>query len=80
MKYCDCEVEIQQLLVWVAGQIGRSYSDRCVEILTELLALKQEHITSGDPTHTHTEVPTSHQSSILLSVLCLMMSSSRIDA
>lgn len=32
-----------------AGRIGRSYSDRCLEILTGLLALKQEHITSGKP-------------------------------
>lgn len=30
-----------------AGRIGRSYSDRCLDILTGLLALKQEHITSG---------------------------------
>lgn len=36
-----------------SGRVGRSYSDRCLEILTGLLALKQEHITSGK-TSTHT--------------------------
>lgn len=30
-----------------AGRIGRSYSDRCLQILTGLLGLKQDHITSG---------------------------------
>lgn len=38
-----------------AGHIGRSYSDRCLEILTGLLALKQEHITSGKPHHHPTQ-------------------------
>lgn len=36
-----------------AGRIGRSHSDRCLEILTELLALKQEHITSGKTLSPH---------------------------
>lgn len=35
------------LLMLRAGRVGRSYSDRCLDILTGLLALKQEHITSG---------------------------------
>lgn len=29
------------------GNIARTYSEQCVRILTELLELKQEHITSG---------------------------------
>lgn len=36
-----------------AGRIGRSHSDRCLEILTGLLALKQEHITSGKTLSPH---------------------------
>lgn len=36
------------MFLWI-GRIGRSYSDRCLHILTGLLALKQEHITSGNP-------------------------------
>ena len=35
-------------LSWCSGRIGRSYSDQCLEILTGLLGLKQEHITSGN--------------------------------
>ena len=31
-----------------AGNIARTYTEQCVRILTELLELKQEHITSGD--------------------------------
>lgn len=40
---------ISCVILWglAAGRIGRSYSDRCLEILTGLLGLKQEHITSG---------------------------------
>ena len=29
------------------GRIGRTYSEKCLDILTGLLGLKQEHITSG---------------------------------
>lgn len=35
------------LSAFVPGRIGRSYNDKCLEILTGLLGLKQEHITSG---------------------------------
>lgn len=46
--YCtDVNADTAQAAISAIGQIGRSYSDRCVEILTELLALKQEHITSA---------------------------------
>jgi len=31
-----------------AGNIARTYTEQCVGILTELLGLQQEHITSGD--------------------------------
>lgn len=30
-----------------AGNIARTYTEQCVGILTELLGLQQEHITSG---------------------------------
>jgi len=29
------------------GRIARTYSEKCLDILTGLLALKQDHITSG---------------------------------
>lgn len=34
-------------LCFLAGRIARTYSEKCLDILTGLLALKQEHITSG---------------------------------
>lgn len=34
-----------------AGNIARTYTEQCVGILTELLGLQQEHITSGNPPH-----------------------------
>lgn len=36
-----------------SGRVGRSYSDPCLEILTGLLALKQDHITAGKTLHIH---------------------------
>lgn len=30
------------------GGIARTYTDQCVQILTELLGLRQEHITTGN--------------------------------
>ncbi|XP_011618067.2 AP-4 complex subunit beta-1 isoform X2 [Takifugu rubripes] len=46
--YCtDVNAETAQAAVSAIGRVGRSYSDRCLEILTGLLVLKQEHITSA---------------------------------
>lgn len=46
--YCtDVNTETAQAAISAIGRIGRSYSDSCLEILTGLLALKQEHITSA---------------------------------
>ncbi|CAL8326292.1 unnamed protein product [Merluccius merluccius] len=45
--YCtDVSPNTAQAAISAIGRIGRSYSDRCLEILTGLLGLKQEHITS----------------------------------
>lgn len=38
---------LSSLCVLLSGRIGRSYSDKCLEILTGLLGLKQDQITSG---------------------------------
>ncbi|XP_070825507.1 AP-4 complex subunit beta-1 [Chaetodon trifascialis] len=46
--YCtDVNTDTSQAAISAIGRIGRSYSDCCLEILTGLLALKQEHITSA---------------------------------
>ncbi|KAK6308657.1 hypothetical protein J4Q44_G00219280 [Coregonus suidteri] len=46
--YCtDVNTETSQTAINAIGGIGRSYSDRCLAILTGLLGLKQEHITSA---------------------------------
>ncbi|XP_034027965.1 AP-4 complex subunit beta-1 [Thalassophryne amazonica] len=46
--YCtDVNTDTAQAAISAIGCIGRSYSDRCLEILTGLLGLKQEHITSA---------------------------------
>ncbi|XP_062282976.1 AP-4 complex subunit beta-1 [Scomber scombrus] len=46
--YCtDVNTNTAQAAISAIGRIGRSYSDRCLEILTGLLGLKQEHITSA---------------------------------
>eukprot|EP00064_Thunnus_orientalis_P003663 superscaffoldBa00000310_g3674 len=46
--YCtDVNTDTAQAAISAIGRIGRSYSDRCLEILTGLLGLKQEHVTSA---------------------------------
>ncbi|XP_063750252.1 AP-4 complex subunit beta-1 [Eleginops maclovinus] len=46
--YCtDVNADTAHAAISAIGGIGRSYSDRCLEILTGLLGLKQEHITSA---------------------------------
>ncbi|KAJ8017352.1 hypothetical protein DPEC_G00016970 [Dallia pectoralis] len=46
--YCtDVNTETSQAAINALGFIGRSYGDRCLDILTGLLELKQEHITSA---------------------------------
>ncbi|KAM3618550.1 uncharacterized protein V6R79_021700 [Siganus canaliculatus] len=46
--YCtDVNTDTAQAAISAIGRIGRSYSDSCLQILTGLLALKQEHITSA---------------------------------
>uniref|UniRef100_A0A3P9I2U4 AP complex subunit beta n=1 Tax=Oryzias latipes TaxID=8090 RepID=A0A3P9I2U4_ORYLA len=46
--YCtDVNTDTAQAAIQAIGHIGRSYSDRCLEILTGLLGLKQDHITSA---------------------------------
>ncbi|XP_062247193.1 AP-4 complex subunit beta-1 [Platichthys flesus] len=46
--YCtDVNTDTAQAAISAIGRIGRSYSNRCLEILIELLGLKQEHITSA---------------------------------
>ncbi|XP_017293857.1 AP-4 complex subunit beta-1 [Kryptolebias marmoratus] len=46
--YCtDVNSDTAQAAISAIGRIGRSYSDRCLEILTGLLGLKQDHITSA---------------------------------
>uniref|UniRef100_A0A3B4AJY0 Beta-adaptin appendage C-terminal subdomain domain-containing protein n=1 Tax=Periophthalmus magnuspinnatus TaxID=409849 RepID=A0A3B4AJY0_9GOBI len=46
--YCtDVNPETAQAAISAIGRIARSYSDKCLEILTGLLGLKQEHITSA---------------------------------
>ncbi|KAL6120188.1 ap4b1 [Pungitius sinensis] len=46
--YCtDVNTDTAQAAISAIGRIGRSYSDKCLEILTGLLGLKQEHITSA---------------------------------
>ncbi|XP_041859159.1 AP-4 complex subunit beta-1 [Melanotaenia boesemani] len=46
--YCtDVNTDTAQAAITAIGRIGRSYSDRCLKILTELLHLKQDHITSA---------------------------------
>uniref|UniRef100_A0AAX7UW89 Clathrin/coatomer adaptor adaptin-like N-terminal domain-containing protein n=1 Tax=Astatotilapia calliptera TaxID=8154 RepID=A0AAX7UW89_ASTCA len=45
--YCtDVNTDTAQAAISAIGRIGRSYSDRCLQILTGLLGLKQDHITS----------------------------------
>ncbi|KAJ6657942.1 hypothetical protein lerEdw1_001732 [Lerista edwardsae] len=46
--YCtDVSVELAQRAIFAIGNIARTYTQQCVKILTELLELKQDHITSA---------------------------------
>ncbi|XP_042318832.1 AP-4 complex subunit beta-1 isoform X2 [Sceloporus undulatus] len=46
--YCtDISAELAQGAIFAIGNIARTYTEQCVRILTELLELKQEHITSA---------------------------------
>uniref|UniRef100_A0A8D0H7I5 AP complex subunit beta n=1 Tax=Sphenodon punctatus TaxID=8508 RepID=A0A8D0H7I5_SPHPU len=46
--YCtDVSAELAQGAIFAIGNIARTYTEQCVGILTELLGLKQEHITSA---------------------------------
>lgn len=46
--YCtDVNPDTAQAAILAIGRIGRSYSDKCLEILTGLLGLKQDQITSA---------------------------------
>ncbi|XP_007429652.1 AP-4 complex subunit beta-1 [Python bivittatus] len=46
--YCtDVSTELARGAIFAIGNIARTYSEQCVRILTELLELKQEHITSA---------------------------------
>ncbi|XP_060749921.1 AP-4 complex subunit beta-1 isoform X3 [Tachysurus vachellii] len=47
-SYCtDVSTELAQAAIKAIGRIGRTYTEKCLEILTGLLVLKQEHITSA---------------------------------
>ncbi|XP_070601757.1 AP-4 complex subunit beta-1 [Erythrolamprus reginae] len=46
--YCtDVSAELARAAIFAIGNIARTYSEQCMRILTELLELKQEHITSA---------------------------------
>ncbi|XP_068604713.1 AP-4 complex subunit beta-1 [Brachionichthys hirsutus] len=46
--YCtDVNANTARAAISAIGRIGRSYSDKCSAILTGLLSLKQEHVTSA---------------------------------
>ncbi|XP_032105585.1 AP-4 complex subunit beta-1 isoform X3 [Sapajus apella] len=45
--YCtDVSADFAQAAIFAIGSIARTYTDQCVQILTELLGLRQEHITT----------------------------------
>ncbi|KAL6483274.1 hypothetical protein MHYP_G00081460 [Metynnis hypsauchen] len=47
-SYCtDVSTELAQAAIAAIGRIGRTYTEKCLDILTGLLALKQEHIASA---------------------------------
>ncbi|XP_017548847.1 AP-4 complex subunit beta-1 [Pygocentrus nattereri] len=47
-SYCtDVSTELAQAAIAAIGRIGRTYNEKCLDILTGLLALKQEHIASA---------------------------------
>ncbi|XP_076874981.1 AP-4 complex subunit beta-1 isoform X2 [Brachyhypopomus gauderio] len=46
-SYCtDVSPELAQAAITAIGRIGRTYTEKCLDILTGLLALKQDHVTS----------------------------------
>ncbi|KAM7170254.1 AP-4 complex subunit beta-1 isoform 2-T2 [Macrochelys suwanniensis] len=50
-SYCtDVSAELAQGAIFAIGSIARTYTEQCVGILTALLGLKQEHITSEEET------------------------------
>nr|XP_038958336.1 AP-4 complex subunit beta-1 isoform X2 [Rattus norvegicus] len=45
--YCtDVSADFAQAAIFAIGNIAKTYTDQCVQILTELLGLRQEHITT----------------------------------
>uniref|UniRef100_A0A8C2D5I5 Adaptor related protein complex 4 subunit beta 1 n=1 Tax=Cyprinus carpio TaxID=7962 RepID=A0A8C2D5I5_CYPCA len=47
-SYCtDVSPELAQAAIAAIGRIARTYSEKCLDILTGLLGLKQDHITSA---------------------------------
>uniref|UniRef100_A0A4W4FFH2 Beta-adaptin appendage C-terminal subdomain domain-containing protein n=1 Tax=Electrophorus electricus TaxID=8005 RepID=A0A4W4FFH2_ELEEL len=47
-SYCtDVSPELAQAAIAAIGHIGRTYTEKCLDILTGLLALQQEHVTSA---------------------------------
>ncbi|XP_016353149.1 AP-4 complex subunit beta-1-like isoform X2 [Sinocyclocheilus anshuiensis] len=47
-SYCtDVSPELAQAAIAAIGRIAQTYSEKCLDILTGLLALKQDHITSA---------------------------------
>ncbi|CAH6931646.1 AP-4 complex subunit beta-1 isoform X2 [Phodopus roborovskii] len=45
--YCtDVAADFAQAAIFAIGSIAKTYTDQCVQILTELLSLRQEHITT----------------------------------
>ncbi|XP_034846146.1 AP-4 complex subunit beta-1 isoform X3 [Mirounga leonina] len=45
--YCtDVSADFAQAAIFAIGGVARTYTDQCVQILTELLGLRQEHITT----------------------------------
>uniref|UniRef100_A0A8C5L5Q3 AP complex subunit beta n=1 Tax=Jaculus jaculus TaxID=51337 RepID=A0A8C5L5Q3_JACJA len=45
--YCmDVSADFAQAAIFAIGGIAKTYTDQCVQILTELLGLRQEHITT----------------------------------
>lgn len=45
--YCtDVSADFAQAAIFAIGSIAKTYTDQCVQILTELLGLRQEHITA----------------------------------
>ncbi|XP_021568169.1 AP-4 complex subunit beta-1 isoform X2 [Carlito syrichta] len=46
--YCtDVSADFAQAAIFAIGGVARTYTDQCVQILTELLGLHQEHITTA---------------------------------